>query len=138
MNLLSRFNITILTLSLSVFSNIAIAEKSIQDIRFKKGETSGEYTGKVTGYDYNEYVFYAKKGQSLTATLDTTSTKLWMVLFNQHLPDSIDIDESSLSLNDQGAYILPYSGKYSIRIGHYRVFAGRGAQSDYRFHLEIK
>lgn len=77
----------------------------------KKGETSGEYTGKVTDYDYNEYVFYAKKGQSLTATLDTTSTKLWMVLFNQHLPDSIDIDEYSSSLNDQGAYILPYIPK---------------------------
>ncbi|MCY9846054.1 hypothetical protein [Vibrio caribbeanicus] len=111
MNLLSRFNVAILKLCLSVFSNLAIAEKSIQDIRFKKGATSGEYARKVNGYDYNEYIFYAKKGQSLTATLDTTSTKLWMRLFNQHLPDSINIDEYSSSLNDQGAYTLPYIPK---------------------------
>ncbi|WP_318472914.1 hypothetical protein [Photobacterium leiognathi] len=138
MKLFSRVNAAILTLFLSLFSFSALAENKVQDVHFKKGATSAEYTGKVQGYDFNEYVFYAQKGQALKATLDTKSTKLWFILLNQHIENRVDLSEYSESLTPQGTYILPYSGKYTIRIGQYRAFARRGEHSEYKLKIEIK
>ncbi|MCG3864245.1 MULTISPECIES: hypothetical protein [unclassified Photobacterium] len=138
MKLFSRTNAIILTLFLSLFSFSALAANKVQDVHFKRGATSAEYPAKITGYDFNDYVFYAKKGQALTAKLLTKSTKLWINLSNQHLESGVDLSEYSESLNKQGAYILPYSGKYTIRVGQHRAFARRGEHSDFTLLIEIK
>ncbi|PQJ66583.1 hypothetical protein [Photobacterium angustum] len=138
MKFFSRLPLTFFVLCFSFFSSLAFAANKTQDVRFDKGATSAEYPAKITGYDFNDYVFYAKKGQALTAKLLTKSTKLWINLSNQHLESGVDLSEYSEALNKQGAYILPYSGKYTIRVGQYRAFARRGEHSDFTLSIEIK
>ncbi|PSV28277.1 MULTISPECIES: hypothetical protein [unclassified Photobacterium] len=138
MKFFSRLSLTICILCISLFSSLALAANKTQDVHFQKGATSAEYPAKIKGYDFNDYVFYAKKGQALTAKLLTKSTKLWINLSNKHLESGVDLSEYSEALNKQGAYILPYSGKYTIRVGQYRAFARRGEHSDFTLLIEIK
>ncbi|MCD9542608.1 hypothetical protein GLP22_15565 [Photobacterium carnosum] len=124
-------------LILSSCSFMAIAADSHETIHFKTGTNSGEYITTTTNYDVNNYIFYAKKGQHLNITLDTKSTKLWVILLDEKLKRIADLTPFSADLNDNGEYILPYSGKYSVRIGQYRAFARRGESSHYKLIITI-
>lgn len=124
-------------LILSCCSFMAIAADSNETIHFKTDANSGQYTATTSSYDVNNYVFYAQKGQHLKVTLDTKSTKLWMILLNSKLERIADLNPFSADINDNGEYILPYSGKYSVRIGQYRAFARRGESSHYTLTIAI-
>ena len=124
-------------LILSSCSFMAIAADSHETVHFKANTNNGEYVATTAGYYVNNYVFYAKKGQHLNVTLDTKSTKLWVVLLDKKLERLADLTPFSADLNDNGEYILPYSGKYSVRIGQYRAFARRGESSHYKLTITI-
>ncbi|WP_235861959.1 hypothetical protein [Photobacterium kishitanii] len=116
---------------------MAIAADSNETVHFKTDTSSGQYTATAANYDVNNYVFYAKKDQHLKITLDTKSTKLWVILLNSKLERIADLNPFSADINDNGEYILPYTGKYSIRIGQYRAFARRGESSHYTLTIAI-
>ena len=116
---------------------MAIAADSSETVHFKTGTSSEQYSATAANYDVNNYVFYAKKGQHLKVTLDTKSTKLWVVLLNSKLENIADLSPFSADINHNGEYILPYHGKYSIRIGQYRAFARRGESSQYTLTIAI-
>ncbi|CEO38796.1 hypothetical protein C0Z01_15030 [Photobacterium kishitanii] len=124
-------------LILSSCSFMAIAADSNETVHFKTDTSSSQYTATAANYDVNNYVFYAKKDQHLKVTLDTKSTKLWVILLNSKLERIADLNPFSADINDNGEYILPYSGKYSIRIGQYRAFARRGESSHYTLTIAI-
>ncbi|MEC6907861.1 hypothetical protein [Photobacterium piscicola] len=134
---IKQLGLLFVTLILSCCSFMAIAADSHETIHFKTGATSGEYVATTAGYDVNNYVFYAQKGQHLNVTLDTKSTKLWVVLLDEKLERLADLTPFSADLNDKGDYVLPYSGKYSVRIGQYRAFARRGESSHYKLIISI-
>ncbi|MEC6833561.1 PPC domain-containing protein [Photobacterium toruni] len=134
---IKQLGLLFVALVLSSCSFMAIAADSHETIHFKTGASSGQYTTTVANYDVNNYVFYAKKGQHLKVTLDTKSTKLWIILLNSKLERIADLSPFSTDLNQHGEYTLPYSGKYSIRIGQYRAFARRGESSHYTLTIAI-
>ena len=107
-------------------------------VAFKKGTSSALFSGNIRDYFVHNYVFYAKKGQKLTVTLTGKTNRLWVALFNQHLEDSIDLGTYFGALNNQGAYVLPYSGKYTVRIGQYRAFARRHDINPFNINIAIK
>ncbi|PSU80646.1 hypothetical protein C9J21_05770 [Photobacterium phosphoreum] len=124
-------------LILSSCSFMAIAADSNESVHFKMGTSSEQYSATAANYDINNYVFYAKKGQHLKVTLDTKSTKLWVILLNAKPERIADLNPFSADINNNGEYVLPYSGKYTIRIGQYRVFARRGQSSHYKLTIAI-
>ena len=105
------------------------------NVQFKKGASGATYSGKVTGYHYHDYTFYAKKGQRLHPHLVGNVTPY---LFSPKLSDSINLDRYSPDLDRNGDYILPYTGKYTIRIGQERAFARRGNTANYTLQIAIK
>ncbi|SMY38151.1 Inhibitor of g-type lysozyme precursor [Photobacterium malacitanum] len=124
-------------LILSSCSFMAIAADSTEAVHFKTGASSEQYVATTTSYDVNSYVFYAKKDQHLKVTLDTKSTKLWVILLDSKLERVADLNPYSADINDNGEYVLPYTGKYTIRIGQYRAFARRGESSHYTLTIAI-
>ncbi len=124
-------------LILSSCSFMAIAADSNEAVHFKTGTSSEQYVATTANYDVNNYVFYAKKDQHLKVTLDTKSTKLWVALLNSKLENIADLSPYSADINHNGEYILPYDGKYAIRIGQYRAFARRGESSHYTLTIAI-
>ena len=124
-------------LILSSCSFMAIAADSTEAVHFKTGASSEQYVATTASYDVNNYVFYAKKDQHLKVTLDTKSTKLWVILLDSKLERVADLNPYSADINDNGEYVLPYTGKYTIRIGQYRAFARRGESSHYTLTIAI-
>ena len=105
------------------------------DVQFKKGANSANYYGKLKGVKYDSYTFYAKKNQKLS--VKTTGGNVDTYLFNKNLSDSVNVGEYSSALDDQGYYMLPYSGKYELRILQPRSQASRGKTPAYWLQVSI-
>lgn len=134
---IKRLTLILIALLSGSFSFFAVANDTHQAVQFKIGHSSQEYKATTIGYDVNNFVFYAKKNQRLKITLKTKSTKLWQVLLNSKLENIGDLNAYSADLNNKGEYILPYTGKYTLRIGQYRAFARRGESSHYQLLIAI-
>lgn len=91
--------------------------------------------GKLKGVKYDSYTFYAKKNQKLS--VKTTGGDVDTYLFNKNLSDSVNVGDYSSALEDQGYYMLPYSGKYELRILQPRSQASRGETPAYWLKVSI-
>lgn len=94
------------------------------------------YYGRIDGYKYDSYKFYAKKGQKLKVRL--TGGNVETYLWGNQLKDSINLGEYSPELDDNGVYILPASGEYEIRVLQPRSQARKDKKPQYWMSINIK
>ena len=111
------------------------AEKTV-NVQFQRGASSANYEGKLTGYKYHDYKFRARKGQKLTVGL--TGGNVEPYLFHRNLSDSVNVDKNSPEVDANGAYVLPYSGRYTLRISQPRAFARDGKTQQYGLKIAIR
>ncbi len=102
----------------------------------QKKAYSANYYGRLDGYKYDSYKFYAKKGQKLKVTL--TGGNVETYLWGNQLKDSINLGEYSPELDDNGVYILPASGEYEIRVLQPRSQARKDKKPQYWMSINIK
>lgn len=105
------------------------------EVRFAKGTTSSSYTGQITGNQYYSYHFIAKKGQKLKVKIDGGNVDAY--LFNDRLKDSVYMSKYSPELDTDGAYTLPYSGEYELRVLQPRSQVRLGKTPKYNLQISI-
>lgn len=98
-----------------------------REVRFARGATAATYAGVVRGYGIDRYAFTARAGQRLTVTLDTD--RVDALVTHPRLGDTVTLDDP---------YVLPFDGRYEIRVLQMRAFARRGRQVPYRITIGIR
>ncbi|KLT73189.1 hypothetical protein PL75_04625 [Neisseria arctica] len=108
---------SISTLSLSIMlavtplAAIANSDKPVKtvNVQFKPGSSSATYKGKIKGYDFDSYRFYAKKGQTLNINWNNSNPNIDVSVryLGQNKSDEL------LATSDQ---ILPFTGPYEVRV----------------------
>ena len=124
-------------LTITSTASMAAADKPAKAVavKFKAGASGATYHGKIKGYGYDQYSFYAKKGQRLKAV---TTGNVDSNLFNNRLADSVNLGEYSSDLDSHGDYILPYTGTYQVRVMQTRNAARKGKTPNYTLQLTIR
>jgi hypothetical protein len=124
-------------LTITSTASMAAADKPAKAVavKFKAGASGATYHGKIKGYGYDQYSFYAKKGQRLKAV---TTGNVDSYLFNNRLADSVNLGEYSSDLDSHGDYILPYTGTYQVRVMQTRNAARKGKTPNYTLQLTIR
>ena len=124
-------------LTITSTASMAAADKPAKAVavKFKAGASGATYHGKIKGYGYDQYSFYAKKGQRLKAV---TTGNVDSYLFNNHLADSVNLGEYSSDLDSHGDYILPYTGTYQVKVMQTRNDARKGKTPNYMLQLTIR
>lgn len=131
----------LIALTLTIVSPVVLANdnnnirKTIV-VKFAKKAYSANYYGKIDGYKYDSYKFYAKKGQKLKVKL--TGGNVEAYLWSNQLKDSINLGEYSPELDNNGLYILPASGEYEIRVLQPRSQARKDKKPQYWMSIDIK
>jgi len=131
----------LIALNLTIVSPVVLANDN-NDIRktivvkFPKKAYSANYYGRIDGYKYDSYKFYAKKGQKLKVKL--TGGNVEAYLWGNQLKDSINLGEYSPELDNNGIYILPASGEYEIRVLQPRSQARKDKKPQYWMSINIK
>jgi len=113
--------LTLTMLSPAVLANDNNDIRKTVVVKFAKKAYSANYYGRIDGYKYDSYKFYAK-------------TYLW----GNQLKDSINLGEYSPELDDNGIYILPASGEYEIRVLQPRSQARKDKKPQYWMSINIK
>lgn len=124
-------------LTITSTATMAAADKPAKAVavKFKAGASGATYHGKIKGYGYDQYSFYAKKGQRLKVV---TTGNVDSYLFNNRLADSVNLGEYSSDLDSHGDYILPYTGTYQVRVMQTRNAARKGKIPNYTLQLTIR
>ncbi len=124
-------------LTITSAASVAAADKPAKAVavKFKAGASGATYHGKIKGYGYDQYSFYAKKGQRLKAV---TTGNVDSYLFNNRLADSVNLGEYSSDLDSHSDYILPYTGTYQVRVMQTRNDARKGKTPNYTLQLKIR
>lgn len=128
--------LTLTMLSPAVLANDNNDIRKTVVVKFAKKAYSANYYGRLDGYKYDSYKFYAKKGQKLKVTL--TGGNVETYLWGNQLKDSINLGEYSPELDDNGIYILPASGEYEIRVLQPRSKARKDKKPQYWMSINIK
>lgn len=106
------------------------------NVKFAKGASSANYAGQLKGTKYDIYTFTAKKGQKLT--IKATGGNVDTYLFGAHIADSVNVGQYSPELDNNGAYTLPASGTYQLRVLQPRSQANQGKQPKYNLQIAIR
>ena len=78
------------------------ADCGVKELRIAKGSYDVSRAGVVKGYQYCEYQFYAKKGQSVSATI-VGSNDLYPILYGANSPD---LSNESVKLDKTGEHTI--------------------------------
>lgn len=100
------------------------ASSNATTVAFKKGSYSANYSGKVKGYNYDRYIFSAKKGQKLTVNL------------NSKFSDAVLYGYDDFVVGQ--AYTLPKTGRYEVRVLLPRAKAYNNTSDKYKLNIYIK
>lgn len=106
------------------------------NVKFAKGASSANYFGKIKGTKYDTYKFIAKKGQKLK--VKTSGGNVDTYLFHKSLADSVNVSKYSPEVDKNGAYTLPYSGTYELRVLQPRSQANQGKTPKYWLEIAIR
>ena len=106
------------------------------NVKFARGASAANYAGKITGTKYDVYKFVAKKGQKLK--VKTSGGNVDTYLFHKSLADSVNVGQYSPEVDGNGAYTLPYSGTYELRVLQPRSQANQGKQPKYNLQIAIR
>ena len=125
------------TLAITTTASMAAVDKPSKAVavKFKAGASCATYNGKIKGYGYDQYSFYAKKGQALKVV---TTGNVDSYLFHNRLADSVNLGEYSSDLDSNGDYILPYTGTYQVKVMQTRNDARKGKAPSYTLQLTIR
>ena len=125
------------TLAITTTASMAAVDKPSKAVavKFKAGASGATYNGKIKGYGYDQYSFYAKKGQALKVV---TTGNVDSYLFHNRLADSVTFGEYSSDLDSNGDYILPYTGTYQVKVMQTRNDARKGKAPSYTLQLTIR
>ena len=125
------------TLAITTTASMAAVDKPSKAVavKFKAGASGATYNGKIKGYGYDQYSFYAKKGQALKVV---TTGNLDSYLFHSRLADSVHLGAYSSDLDSNGDYILPYTGTYQVKVMQTRNDARKGKAPSYTLQLTIR
>ncbi|MGL5252008.1 MAG: PPC domain-containing protein [Moraxella sp.] len=125
------------TLAITTTASMAAVDKPSKAVavKFKAGASGATYNGKIKGYGYDQYSFYAKKGQALKVV---TTGNVDSYLFHNRLADSVNLGEYSSDLDSNGDYILPYTGTYQVKVMQTRNDARKGKAPSYTLQLTIR
>ena len=125
------------TLAITTTASMAAVDKPSKAVavKFKAGASGATYNGKIKGYGYDQYSFYAKKGQALKVV---TTGNVDSYLFHNRLADSVNLGEYSSDLDSNGDYILPYTGTYQVKVMQTRNGARKGKAPSYTLQLTIR
>ena len=125
------------TLAIATTASMAAVDKPSKAVavKFKAGASGATYNGKIKGYGYDQYSFYAKKGQALKVV---TTGNVDSYLFHNRLADSVNLGEYSSDLDSNGDYILPYTGTYQVKVMQTRNDARKGKAPSYTLQLTIR
>ncbi|HAE2269866.1 TPA_asm: inhibitor of g-type lysozyme [Salmonella enterica subsp. salamae serovar 60:g,m,t:z6] len=121
---------------LALLTSTCFAAGKNVNVEFRKGHYRAQYSGIIQGYDYDTYIFQAKKGQQLQVSISNEGADTY--LFGPGISDSIDLSRYSPALNDNGQYTLPSSGHYELRILQTRNDARKNKAKKYRVSIQIK
>lgn len=125
------------TLAITTTASMAAVDKPSKavTVKFKAGASGATYNGKIKGYGYDQYSFYARKGQALKVV---TTGNVDSYLFHNRLADSVNLGEYSSDLDSNGDYILPYTGTYQVKVMQTRNDARKGKAPSYTLQLTIR
>ncbi|HCP1391832.1 TPA: PPC domain-containing protein [Escherichia coli] len=105
------------------------------NVEFQKGHNSARYSGKIVGYDYDSYNFYARKNQKLHVSVSNEYADI--VLFGPGISDSVELSRYSPDLDENGQYTLPATGKYELRVLQTRNEARKNQTKKYNLNIQI-
>lgn len=106
------------------------------NVRFAKGAISAQYSGSFKGYDYDSYIFYAKKGQKIRVMSNNETADT--LLFGPGIADSVDLSKYSPDVDPHQQYTLSGSGKFELRVLQSRAEARKEKLQVYKINIEIK
>ena len=111
-----------MALALAVAMPVAAqAAGKSQTVQFASGQIDANYRGSVRGYDYDRYTFNAQQGQLLNIRTDGSNPHIVAVV--NYLGKG---DGALLQTQDQ---VLPYSGRYEVRVMQTRNGARKSNQA---------
>ncbi|QRF11453.1 PPC domain-containing protein [Klebsiella africana] len=105
------------------------------NVEFQKGHNIARYTGKIEGYDYDTYNFYARKNQKVNVSISNERADI--VLFGPGISDSVEFSRYSPELDQNGQYTLPATGKYELRVLQTRNEARKNKTKKYNLSIQI-
>lgn len=111
-------------------------DEKIKRIEFKPGASSGSAKGTVKGYDRNDHVFRAKKGQKLSVKLKTSSTFAYFNVSDKADGFALEMDPRPLDVTTWDA-AAPKDGDYYVRVYLVRAEARRDGKADYTLEVAI-
>ena len=135
-----KITLLVSALAVAIVTPTTLAQASTEarknvTVHFAKGAYSANYYGRVEGYKYDVYNFYGKKGQKLRIELSGGNVDAY--LFSSKLPDSVNLGLYSTDVDKTGAYTLPATGSYEIRVLQPRSQARQDKKPKYWLSLCI-
>lgn len=131
----TRGAIVALAVTATTMPTIAQAPIRTERIQFARGATSATIRGAIRGYDTVDYVIGARAGQSMSVSLQTSSTSAY---FNVLPPRS---EEAIFNGSIKGAKFggrLKDSGDYRVRVYLMRSAARRGERATFSMTVGVK
>lgn len=113
-------------LAFCAFSQAVFSGECRERLVFDLEKPSLVLKGKISGYNYCEYVFPVKKGQILT--IRNSAKRAETIIYS---PESI-------YLANNKPVQLTQSGEYLVRVLFPRAFARRNMQESYTLHMTLK
>ncbi|MFU2078020.1 hypothetical protein [Avibacterium endocarditidis] len=101
------------------------ADCAVTNVKFKKGASSANYSGKIKGWQCRSYAFYAKEGQTLTVNLRAKGAA-----------EAIIYGEDDFAPNTP--YILPRTGRYEVRVLQPKAQSIKKLTSSYKMNIKIQ
>jgi len=111
--------LTLAMLSPAVLANDNNDIRKAVVVKFAKKAYSANYYGRIDGYKYDSYKFYAKKGQKLKVTL--TGGNVETYLWGNQLKDSINLGEYSPELDLMIMVFIFYLLQVSMKLEYYNL-----------------
>ncbi|MFQ1014604.1 hypothetical protein ACIWO4_09220 [Avibacterium paragallinarum] len=97
----------------------------VTNVKFKKGASSANYSGKIKGWQCRTYAIYGKQGQVLTVKLSTKGSAEATIYGNDDFEANVP-------------YTLPETGRYEVRILQPKAQAIKKLISNYKLNIQIK
>jgi hypothetical protein len=110
----------LLSLILLVFSANEAEAQTKTRVRFARGAAAATLKGRITGYNYTDFVVRASAGQTMTAKITGTNRFTQFVVFDVNM-ENMELGSGVAEWSGE----LPETGDYTIRVLFPRAEARR-------------
>ena len=119
-------------LFLLAIGSTALAQGSVERVRFKKGATSATVKGKLIGYSVNDYLINAREGQRMRLKVKSTNPNVYFMIYSV---DGMETQQIEMREFDD---ILSTTGDYRVRVFVTRAEARRSLRAEYSLVVKIE